>query len=66
MRLGERRARQQLLVTGRDGGYPRDLTGEAVFESDDPAVARVGAGGVVRPGRPGATRVVVRAAGRSA
>jgi hypothetical protein len=60
------RARQQLLVTGvRKDGSLVDLTAQAKFASATPAVAAVGADGVVRPVGDGTAAVRVTAAGKS-
>ncbi len=50
----------QLVVTGRFGGGPRDLTREAVYACSDPGVAEVGADGSLRPKRDGQALVVVK------
>jgi hypothetical protein len=61
--------RAQVVVTGRGPGADVvDLTheGSVIYEAEDPGIARVEPGGRVRPTGDGATRVAVRAAGRSA
>ena len=58
------RATQRLLVSGRhESSLESDLTGLAVFESLDPAVATVSLGGVVTPRGPGVGSIMVRYAG---
>ena len=58
---------QQLLVTAAlAGGRLEDVTDQVNFESNDPEVAEVSEGGLVRARRPGETAVVIRAAGRAA
>jgi hypothetical protein len=57
----------QLVVTGVDAaGGVRDLTLEASYAVDDPALALVQPGGLVTPLADGATRILVRAAGQEA
>jgi len=58
-------AEQQLVVTG-SGARHIDLTRSAAFKMEDESVARVDAGGVVKPVGEGVTRVVVQHKGATA
>src|SRR5687768_1299853 len=56
VRLHDRRARQQLLVTGTGReGYVYDLTRDVTFEIANKAIATIDSDGVVRPLQTGKT-----------
>ncbi len=59
-------ARQQLLVTAKKAGRESDATGEATFQSSQPAVATVSADGIVRPVADGTTTITASLAGQTA
>jgi hypothetical protein len=60
------RAAQQIVVTGKYvDGTVRDLTLFADISSEAPAVVSVDEGGYVRPGKNGATALVVKAGGKT-
>ena len=59
-------ARQQLLAQVAAGDVQRDWTSNAAWVSDDPAVAAVDAGGLVRPVSDGSTVIRARAGGLDA
>ena len=63
VRLSDDNPRQQLLVTGTVDGRDVDLTRSVVFESADPSIATVDAGGVVRPISKGRTTITSRRQG---
>src|SRR5437763_517468 len=66
VRLDGPRQRQQLVVMGEADGLRHDLTRAAKFTSDDPTVATVDSGGVIRSAGDGDTTVTVEAGGRKA
>ena len=59
-------ARQQLLAQVTTGGVQRDWTSKAAWTSENPAIAVVDAGGLVRPVSDGSAVIRVGAAGREA
>ena len=60
-------ASQRLLVVDADGNEVRaDLTSKATFRSSAPAIARVDAGGVVRPVADGEATITATSGDRSA
>jgi hypothetical protein len=65
VRLSAAAPERQLLVTATAPGGPRDLTGVARYQSDNPRVATVSPGGRVRWVAPGAAVILVRAAGQA-
>src|SRR5262249_10194207 len=66
VRLTDSRSRQQLLVTAHAAdGYLLDATRHVAFEAADPGIARVDAGGIVRPVKGGTTRVRVTGLGQA-
>jgi hypothetical protein len=58
--LNRPEASQQILVTEIDGERRRDVTREARFEISAPAVASIGADGLLRPVSEGAAQLVVK------
>jgi hypothetical protein len=64
--LRGRDARQRLLLTGTVNGRTVDLTREAQFHSEAPAVARVGPDGCVTPTADGTATVVATISGQQA
>jgi len=67
VRLSGSDSMAQAVVTGWDArGRPADLTATARYRVEDDRVARVDAGGLVRPAGDGTTRLVVEAGGRAA
>lgn len=66
MELHGLQARQQLLAQAAAGDAQRDWTSNAAWVSDDPGIATVDAGGLVRPVSNGSTVIRARAGGLDA
>lgn len=65
LHLADGRSMQQLLATGQDiDGFLRDVTANVHYRSEDPAIARVDAGGSVRPVAAGKTTVRISGFGK--